>query len=38
MIYLKIGGLTEDKEERERLGCWAVHYTLVEEELCLVKC
>jgi ribonuclease HI len=33
MTYLKIGGLQEDKVEKERLRQRAVHYTLVGEEL-----
>jgi hypothetical protein len=33
MIYLKTGGFPEDKDERERLRQWAVHYTLVGEKL-----
>jgi hypothetical protein len=33
MIYLKIGGLPNNKVERDRLKWRAVHYTLVGEEL-----
>jgi hypothetical protein len=33
MIYLKTGGLPEDKDERERLRRRAGHYALVGEEL-----
>jgi hypothetical protein len=33
MIYLRIGDLSEDKDEREELGHRAEHYTLVKDEL-----
>jgi hypothetical protein len=33
MIYLKIGGLPNDKDEYEQLRRWARHYTLVNDEL-----
>jgi hypothetical protein len=33
MTYLKIGGLPNNKVERDRLKWRAVHYTLVGEEL-----
>jgi hypothetical protein len=33
MIYLWIGGLSEDKDEHKWLHCWAGHYTLVNDEL-----
>jgi hypothetical protein len=33
MIYLKTGGLPEDKDERERLRRRVGHYSLVGEEL-----
>jgi hypothetical protein len=33
MIYLRTGGLLEEKVERERLRCQAGQYTLVNDEL-----
>jgi hypothetical protein len=33
MIYLKIGGLLENKDERERLRRLGAHYALVGDEL-----
>jgi hypothetical protein len=33
MIYLKIGGLPEDKVDHERLRCRARYYTLVNDKL-----
>jgi hypothetical protein len=33
MMYLKTGGLLEDKDEREQLRCRAGHYTLLNDEL-----
>jgi hypothetical protein len=33
MIYLKVGGLPGDKDEREGLRRWVGHYTMVGDEL-----
>jgi hypothetical protein len=33
MIYLRTGGLPEDKDEHERLHHQAGHYTLVNDDL-----
>jgi hypothetical protein len=32
MIYLRTGGLLEDKADHERLRHWAGHYTLVNNK------